>query len=692
MKNNLYALIVGIDDYAAPVGKLSGCVPDAKSVEQYLLENESKNFELKIQKRFNAEATRANITSDFLKHLAMATENDVVLFFYAGHGAQEHADPVIWPSEPNRKLQGLVLYDSVPRSFENCKLLVDKELRYLLSYVATQNEKGEKKKKSPHIVVITDCCHSGENTRGGGFGDGLVKRNFDGGDRPLTQRAYEDFLFSKDKNITPKKLATMPINDLFPLVPHVAMAACESSELASERGGHGVFTSNLINILKRSDGQVTYRDLQNRIANYLKNQFPQTPVIYASTDKNDLFKGFLGKKGDSKPMYANVQFNKTEGWIMDMGAIHGISNQAKGVKIMSFDNKISVDATIGKISNNSTALTIANAAKLDKEAQYKGIIEGFLSAPIAVFIDDLDSNKVMAKALIDKIQSQGKNLNISAKEDIADYAVRIFGGKYVITNRVDTDPKVKYKPLVMPTSDMEACFRDLDHISQFEYVKRLENSGSNKMDLGKVVLEFFEEGKTTPTPIQNGKGKEFVDIPFSGKDGSGNPTGQITMTVTSNHDKPIYVSLLYMSPTFGIMTDMLAANVQFLNNKGDKALIWDGDAVGLVYDPVLGMFNIPSADTVFKLIVSREPFDVTAFALKDLTSAEGLVMAAKGDPFRSLKRISTNTEEADAWMTRSILMRNPNSSYDKDYKNKPAKYNDWLNTEGGIFLKKLYGA
>jgi hypothetical protein len=686
---NLYALIVGIDDYQKPVGKLRGCVPDATSIQQYLNDHEKANYNLKIVTRFNAEATRGNIMDGFTKHLAAATENDVVLFFYAGHGAQEQADPSVWVAEPSKKLEGLVLYDSIPEGFKNSKLLADKELRYLLHYISTRNEKGEKK-KSPHIVVITDCCHSGENTRGGDFNDTLLKRHFERGDGSLPQRAWTDFMFASDKNITPQKLATMPINDIFPLAPHIAMAACQSNELASEQSGHGVFTLNLIDILTRSGGQVTYRDLQNRIANYLKNQFPQTPQIYASTDKNDLFKVFLGKKGGSKPMYANVLFNETRGWVMDMGAMHGVSNQVKGVKITSFDNKLTVDAAIGKIFTNTTALNIADVAKLDKKAQYKGIIEGFMSAPVAIFIDNLDGNKAMEKDLRDHIDKEGKNLNIASKEDIADYAVRIFDGKYVITNRVDTDLKVKFKPIVMPTKDAELAFDDLNHISQFEFVKRLENSGDNKMNLENVIVAFVENGKTKATPIVTDKGKEVLDIAYASKNDEGAPRCELKVSVTNNDDKPLYVSLLYFSTTFGVTSELLASGVQLLEKKGDTVFVFDGDVLGLDCDPTVQMFNLPSCDSIFKLIVSRQPFDVTAFSIADLPSSAELMKKMRGDTTRGLTRISAKAEAADAWATRTIVVRNANPNFDKDYKNKPAKLKEWLDTEGGAFLKKLY--
>ncbi|MBL7815544.1 MAG: caspase family protein [Saprospiraceae bacterium] len=694
MKNNpnLYALIVGIDDYQRPVSKLKGCVPDAQAIKKYLEEKEKDNFTLKIKTRFNQEATRTNVINDFQTHLAAATENDVILFFYAGHGAQEKADPSVWLSEPDQKLEGLVLYDSVPADFKNCKLLADKELRYLLNYVANKNEKGEKK-KNPHIVVVTDCCHSGENTRGGEFDGEMLHRHYEPattrGDGSLPARAWDDFLFAKV--IDPKKLATQPINDIIPPARHVAMAACQSNELASEKGGHGVFTTHLIEILERSQGLVSYRDLQSRVKNYLKNQFPQVPQIYASTDSTDLYRLFLGKKGVSKPVSATVQCNEKDGWMMDMGAIHGISNQAKGVKVTSADGKISLDAAISKIETDHTFLTIADDSKLDKRGQYRGIIEGFLSAPIAVFIDNLDGNKEKETDLRDLIVSQGKNLNVVAKEDIADYAIRIFDGKYVITNRVDTDQKAKFKPIVLPSNDVALAFDDLNHISQYEFVKNLENTGSNKMSLDKVSIAFLEKGKTTPATIQNVKGKEIVELPYQGKDTEGIPTGSIQITVTSNDDKPLYVALLYLSPTFGIMTNMMSNNVQLLEKKGDKALAWDGEDITLTFETQTGVFNLPSSDTTMKLIISRQPFDVSMFQLDDLPSPMPLFETERGEGgTRGLQRVSTNTEAADAWATRTLLLRNPNPFYDKDYKNKPKNFDKWLNTEGSEFLKKLY--
>lgn len=689
MKNTLYALLVGINDYPAHINQLNGCVSDTERVEQYLRDREGSNYDVKIVRHINAEATRKTVINDFKTHLAAAKSDDVVLFYYSGHGAQEEADPSVWRAEPNKKLEGLALFDSIPVGFKNCKLLADKELRYLLTYITTHNERGELKNEAPHIVVITDCCHSGENTRGVTSDDGLKERLIV---EVLGKRPWKDFLFAND--INPKLLETNPINRIFPLTPHVAMAACRANERAKETPFGGVFTNNLMDILDRSQGVVTYRDLQNRIRNYLKNQYTQIPQIYASTDKSDLFRLFLGKTGGSKPFYANVVFNKTDGWLMDMGALQGISNQSKGVKIVSFDGTVSLDTTLDKIAANHTTLTIADADKLDNQAQYKGMIDGFLSAPIGLFIDNLDGNAAMEHAFRDVLNEAGKNINIVPKEDLSDYALRIFDGKYVITNRIDVDEKVRYKPLVMPTTNMDLAFSDLNQISQFEYVKNLENSGDNTLSLDKVTISFLEKGKTTPTPIQEDKGEEFVNIPYWTKDKKGFPYGEISISVTNKDDKPLYVSLLCLSSTFGVTTDFFSAGVQLLEQKGSTVKVWDGEWIDLNYEPHVQIFNNPSSDSLFKLIVSRQPFDVTPFEMVDLPTPLDLFDNEKTkrgeEKDKAIGRKNANTDEGDAWVTRTIVMRNPNPVFDATYKNKPSSFNEWLDTDGGAFLKQLY--
>ncbi|HMB74347.1 MAG TPA: caspase family protein, partial [Gammaproteobacteria bacterium] len=90
MSGNIYALLVGINDYAAPVGKLTGCLNDVDQFHDYLKDSFDSNA-LRIEVLKDADATRTNIIAQFRSHLGKATADDVVVFQYCGHGAQSRS-------------------------------------------------------------------------------------------------------------------------------------------------------------------------------------------------------------------------------------------------------------------------------------------------------------------------------------------------------------------------------------------------------------------------------------------------------------------------------------------------------------------------------------------------------------------------------------------------------------------------
>ncbi len=209
---NLYALLVGIDDYAGH--PLSGCVNDINAVEEYLNDKlDKKKYQSKIEKLLNKDATRQTIIDKFESHLCQARQNDVVLFYYCGHGSREEAAEEFYEWEPDKMFETIVCYDSRQTLGDGTEVrdLADKEMRYLISKVA---------KNQPHILVVYDCCHSGSGTRGE---PEEGSRSFPIDVRP--SRKYEDFLFAKDKEIKQNYLK----QGKFPEGKHVFMAACLSS-------------------------------------------------------------------------------------------------------------------------------------------------------------------------------------------------------------------------------------------------------------------------------------------------------------------------------------------------------------------------------------------------------------------------------------------------------------------------------
>ena len=155
MSRTIYALLVGIDDYPAPIPKLRGCVNDIEAFADYLRERVAgdKGIVLKLKMLKNAEATRQAAVDAFRGHLGQAKKGDIALFCYSGHGSQEQAPEEFWKIEPDHLDETLVCYDSRNAGSWD---LADKEIAKLIGEVAAQG---------PHFAVILDCCHSGSGTR-----------------------------------------------------------------------------------------------------------------------------------------------------------------------------------------------------------------------------------------------------------------------------------------------------------------------------------------------------------------------------------------------------------------------------------------------------------------------------------------------------------------------------------------------
>lgn len=110
---NVYALLVGIDAYPAPVPALSGCRNDIEAVEALLTARVSgSGHSLHVRSLVDEEATRAAVIAGFRDHLTQAGAGDVALFYYSGHGSQEPAPEQWWHLEPDHLDETLVLHDS----------------------------------------------------------------------------------------------------------------------------------------------------------------------------------------------------------------------------------------------------------------------------------------------------------------------------------------------------------------------------------------------------------------------------------------------------------------------------------------------------------------------------------------------------------------------------------------------------
>jgi hypothetical protein len=658
-KKKLYALLVAVDKYQATVpvmpgcrfDSLAGCVNDAQSMLDYLKQEEGFDLEVKFLK--NEEATKKAVTDNLKRHLGQAGENDVALFYYSGHGLQEHADPELWKEETDGKLECLICYN---KEDEPC-LLADKELRYLIHEIAS-GTRDQPKKTPPHILTIFDCCHSGENTR-----NGFMTSN-DTRERRVKciapQRDWSDFIF--ENHINPADLKSQPLSQTLPEGIHLHLSACEADESALEVNGNGVFTSYLTNILRRAQGNITYYDLMSQVRPYLKNTFKQKPQLrLPGEDSSGNYATFLNKAVSTEPLYGNVIYNHTNGWILDMGSLMGISRKTRTVEVEG-PNGETFSARIQRIQPDETFLKFRGSELPNKNQVYKAIVKGLMAYPVKIFINNFDGNLEELKKLLDKIQEHSQYIVLEEEEANADYTLQIRDCSYYITK-----PENAFRPLVEPVQANDSNALDktvsyLHHISQWEYVRRLKNAHTYLFAGDPIKVEAFFGGQSGTSLDLDSK---IIDLHPQQKNGKW--AGKIALKLTNTTSRKLYVSTLYLPIEFRVF--LKGTDPQVYTLEPDESVWvfnWMEGVIGFSLDDIAKDYNWEFTEDYLKIIVSTTPFDVARLEKKGLPRPP-LFNADTRERTRGGLDLGEKEPEmvGDDWTTQDLTLRFYNPAYNQ---------------------------
>lgn len=261
-KKNMFALIIGIDDYAN-CRKLCGAVADAKAVKEYL-EGVLRVPEDHIRTLFDHNATRDAIIEAFqdLRSNERIKEGDPIVIFYAGHGAELPA-PTLWaPWGAEIRIQSLVPQDCRD---SNILPIPDRTIGALIWDIS--KAKGNNIVSAlPHPVhlfpdrdvqsIIFDCCHSASGTR-------VNNEAY----APRTVHLDFDIPADLDWEIWTGRFGKVGTNFAHHgLQSHVLLAACGEKEFAYEYEGRGQFTTALLEMLNSSAiDELTYSEVIERI-------------------------------------------------------------------------------------------------------------------------------------------------------------------------------------------------------------------------------------------------------------------------------------------------------------------------------------------------------------------------------------------------------------------------------------------
>lgn len=581
MGRSLYALLVGINDYAPEVGRLTGCVNDVDHFQDYLNQNFPKT-ELRIEVLKDSDATRDNIIKQFREHLGKAKKNDVVVFQYCGHGARWSSASAFKEFYPDGKDEGLVCYDSRRENGNYPYDLADKELAVLLQEVA---------RNDPHLAVILDCCHSGSATRSADDFTQLKARQTHevSEERPLD--SYLDGYYTKLKK------AGSPL--FIPTSKHILLAACDRTQKAWEGKDHsGVFTSTFLEVLNKAGSNISYADLFIRSrAVVRKRAYNQDPQFEAIENFN-AWSGFLGSDPGQKSRKYHVIFDKGM-WQVDCGALHGLSSDPdKPIRFAIYPDDADVSPgqkTIDPIGNAEISSVGPQKSVVDltftpdASARYVAEMTSVPFAPVPVFVSG-DEEGI-------------KSLKSALKPDtgiiLTDHPE---GCKYGL---MATDNQLHFKQLDLDaliqgvdgqkSDDATRLYTIVKQVMQWERSLALEN-GQTKLDPSEVDFKFHEI-------LENGKEHAYTDeeitLDFVKRD---NEWQKIRCKFKARNRSPqqLHVTLAYFSRKYG---------VSILRNEpldpGQEMTLWGEDprhALGL-------RDNINESTDIFKLIVSTEKVD-----------------------------------------------------------------------------------
>ncbi|MER9217227.1 caspase family protein [Mesorhizobium sp. M0663] len=617
MAGNLYGLLVGIDAYRAPVPKLKGCVSDIEEVASLLDELRDgcgDGSRLKLLK--NEEATRANIIDGFRTHLSKAGDGDTALFYYSGHGSQEDSPPEFWHLEPDHLDETLVCFDSRDEGQWD---LADKELAGLIAEIAA---------RQVHVLCVLDCCHSGSGTRAGLESGSAVRRApTDTRHRPL--EAFLQYGPVAERN--PDGQASPTGWAFSPSGKHVLLAACRADETAKEvvEGGihHGAFTAALLAALRQTKGQISYSDLVKRAEAQVRLRVDQQVPQIECSDPGELQQLFLGGASRNQRGFT-LRFDRELNWVIDGGAIHGISapaqEQSTLLAIFDLDNRVDVKLqadtalAMAEVKEVRPQLSLVDLKPRDAELSSKGTYRAIVvTTPLPATGVHLAGNTAALELLRQALGNAGEDdapsllVREVKGEDHAELRVDADADSFRISRALSENPLVAEIEGINEIGARLAVDR-LEHIARWDALARLGNPVSRLADgLAEIVVLVQgrdESGKDAWRDAESDGGVHLEYQQIGGKW----QQPQLRIELRNRSDTDLYCGLLWLGEDYSVSSALFPGGVEHIP-AGRSAAANNGKAIYASVPQDQWRDGRTEARDIVKLIVSTEQFDPRLF-------------------------------------------------------------------------------
>ncbi|MBE9225072.1 caspase family protein [Phormidium sp. LEGE 05292] len=658
MTKNIYALLVAIDSYhpaSVPIiPPLKGCVNDIEAVEAYLQER-TKGGEWKLAESNNVpwilkneQATRQAIINSFQQHLCNANSDDVIFFYYSGHGAQEKAVEEFWHLEPDRLNETLVCYDS---RVEDGRDLADKELAYLISQVAQNN---------PHVVIILDCCHSGSGTRDLSTEVTVRRAPVDSRERPLSSYIFAQDKIALDKLLTSSSnLEKKTTGIVLPQGRHVMLSACRDYELAKEYKAQdgqprGAFSYFLLETLQRTNGSLTYQDLARTINALVSGKVQdQSPQVEA-TDSEELNQPFLGGAITERPFYFTLTYSsKDKSWAIDGGALHGIPKSSGDILLAIYPLESTAEqlrepgeavlpARVTQVLPQRSKVEIIEGSdrKLSENESYWAVVTSLPIEPLKVYFQGEQTGVELAhQALLTAQENEKPSLYVRRVDESADadYKLLARDGQYWLTLPTDNRPLVAPLPekpdraSYTPERALQIIQR-LEHIARWTNTLELESPATTRIkpeDLKMEIVHYTsvassssgDNSKTTATQASD------MRLEYEYHDGTWTPP-TFYVRLTNNSKKTLYCNILDLTESFAVFVPFFPDTTSVRLQPGETI---EGAYIDSVVPDELWEQGITERKDRLKLIVSTTEFNAS------LLEQDALDLPRSTQPQRSLE-------------------------------------------------------
>jgi hypothetical protein len=599
--SRVYALLVGIQEYEPPVNPLYGCRNDIDAALSFLQARVAT--ELCTEVLLDGDATRASLTDALRDHLGQAGPDDVALFWFSGHGSQQPVADGFWHLEPSGLNQTLVCADSRRDGVPD---LADKELSVLLDRVTSRRA---------HAVVVLDCCHSGGGTR-----DPFV--SYRGIERARDAPPADSYI---------PELRLMP--DVEGIVPHVALAACRSSEKAREQqiDGQirGVFSSALLSALQSLGAGATYRDALVSAKCKVENAAnDQVPVLYPVEPGGIADRPLLGGAATLPAAPFVMRFGR-DGWEVDGGRCHGIPERV-GDETTLF----AVAGNDGRAVQVSSVLPERSLVQPmgwdpDEQQQYPVVVTSLPLPPAGVVLgglpdDDMSATRLVAEAIATAgaggrpsphvrvvppdDDSPGLRLRVSAPARVGRPAFRILRGDGSPAT-ADVEGHTK--------ADARIVAARLEHIARWTLIKDLENPGSPLT--GSVAIEVVraedrqQKAPRDRRPLAPDAHGEYR-LHYEQTPAAWQPP-RIFVRLRNRSDRRLWCVLLDLTDRYRVHANLYPGD--FIE-PGEVGAAYSGDPIEVTLPPGRDVRPGAVGRDWFKLLVSEDEFSSLAFDLPRL--------------------------------------------------------------------------